>query len=75
VFEAATLIQTGKIHEFPLVLMGRELWRPLTDFFRERLIAEDTIAEADARRIRVTDSPAEAVAAITDVAMRRFGLT
>ena len=75
IFETATLIQTGKIKEFPLILVGREFWRPLTDFFRERLIAEATIAEVDAARIVVTDSPVEAVASITDIAMHRFGLT
>jgi hypothetical protein len=75
IFETATLIQTGKIKEFPLVLIGREFWRPLTNFFRERLIAEATIAEIDAARLLVTDSPAEAVASIRDIAMHRFGLT
>ncbi len=75
VFETATLIQTGKIEEFPLVLLDREFWEPLVDFFRGRLIAEETIAPIDAQRIMVTDSPEEAVAAITEVGMRRFGLT
>ena len=75
VFETATLIQTGKIREFPLVLMGQEFWRPLMDFLRDRLIAAGTISETDTRRIRVTDSPPEAVASIADIAMRRFGLS
>src|SRR5215467_7977504 len=46
-FETATLIQTGKIREFPLVLVGKAFWAPLLDFFTERLIAEKTISEAD----------------------------
>lgn len=75
IFETATLIQTGKIEEFPLVLMGREFWRPLMDFFRDRLTAEETIAPADIERIMLTDSPIEAVQSITQVGMRRFGLT
>jgi uncharacterized protein (TIGR00730 family) len=75
IFETAVLIQTGKIQEFPLVLMGREFWQPLMDFFRERLIAEETIAPIDAERILLTDSAAEAVRTITEVGMRRFGLT
>ena len=37
-FEIATLVQTGKIRDFPLVLMGREYWQPLIDFVRNRLI-------------------------------------
>jgi uncharacterized protein (TIGR00730 family) len=75
IFETATLIQTGKIEEFPLVLMGEEFWQPLMDFFRERLIANETIAPADVERIMLTDSPMEAVRSITQVGMRRFGLT
>src|SRR5712691_750720 len=35
IFETAVLIQTGKIREFPLVIMGREFWQPLLDFMRE----------------------------------------
>jgi uncharacterized protein (TIGR00730 family) len=75
IFETLTLIQTGKIQEFPLVLLGREFWRPLMDFFRDRLIAEETIAPIDVERIRVTDSVAEAVGCITEVAMHRCGLS
>jgi uncharacterized protein (TIGR00730 family) len=75
VFETATLIQTAKIKEFPLVLMGRRFWSPLIDFIRDRLAAEGTISAADAARIQVTDSPAEAVEAIGRIAMERFGLT
>jgi len=33
-FEVATLVQTGKVKEFPIVLLGQEYWRPLTDFVR-----------------------------------------
>jgi uncharacterized protein (TIGR00730 family) len=75
IFETATLIQTGKIRDFPLVLMGREYWGPLLDFFRKRLLAEKTIDPADADRILVTDSAQEAVAAVTDIAVHHFGLT
>lgn len=75
VFEIATLVQTGKVREFPLVLMGRDYWRPLTDFIRNRLMVEGTIDPGDEQRLAVTDSPTEAVEWITSVAMRRFGLT
>ena len=75
IFETAVLIQTGKIQEFPLVLLGREFWQPLLGFFRERLVAEDTIVPGDLDRITVTDSATDAVQAITEVGMRRFGLT
>jgi uncharacterized protein (TIGR00730 family) len=75
IFETATLIQTRKIDQFPLVLMGKDFWQPLLDFFQRRLVANKTIDATDAERIIVTDSPKEAVDAIADTAMHRFGLT
>jgi uncharacterized protein (TIGR00730 family) len=75
IFDTATLIQTGKIQDFPLVLMGRDYWQPLLEFFRDRLLREHTIDAGDTERILVTDSAAEAVDSITAIAMRRFGLT
>jgi len=74
-FEVATLVQTGKVQEYPIVLMGRDYWGPLTDFVRNRLLVEGTIDPGDVHLLRVTDSPAEAVEWITAVAMRRFGLS
>jgi uncharacterized protein (TIGR00730 family) len=65
-FETATLIQTGKIHDFPLVLMGRDYWQPLLDFLRETLVGEGTISPDDISALFVTDSPAEAVAHIRE---------
>jgi len=75
IFETATLIQTGKIREFPLVLMGKEFWAPLIEFISERMVRARTIDDVDLERITITDSPDEAVQVITDVAKRRFGLT
>lgn len=75
IFETATLIQTAKIREFPLVLMGREFWAPLMEFMAERLVKARTIDAGDLERITVTDSAEEAVSVITGVAKRRFGLT
>ena len=75
IFETATLIQTGKIQEFPVVLMGREFWHPLLDFMRRRMVIEHTIDRADVERFIVTDSPAEAVASLAEVARRRFEAT
>ena len=74
-FETATLIQTGKIRDFPLVLMGTAYWRPLMEFIEGTLIRAATIDAADAARLTVTDSAPQAVDAILDAAMRRFGLT
>ncbi len=75
IFETTTLMQTGKIKEFPIVLLGVDYWRPLVDFLRNRLLAEKTIDPEDLDRIRLTDSVEEAVEHIRDVAMRQFGLT
>jgi predicted Rossmann-fold nucleotide-binding protein len=75
IFEVATLVQTGKIKQFPLALVGREYWRPLLDFLHERLIAAATIDPEDYKRLLVTDSPEEAVASVTETALTRFGLT
>jgi hypothetical protein len=75
IFETATLIQTGKIADFPLVFMGVDYWAPLMEFFRSRLIAEKTIDEPDYHRILVTDSPQKAARHIADIAIPLFGLT
>jgi uncharacterized protein (TIGR00730 family) len=75
IFETATLIQTHKIKEFPLVIVGREYWEPLLDFLRGRLVESKTIDPIDAERILVTDSPDEAVELVRDRALRQFGLT
>lgn len=74
IFECATLIQTGKIEHFPLVLMGSLYWQPLLDFLRDTMVRRGTIAAADLARFTVTDSPAEAVARILAAATQDFGL-
>jgi len=75
VFETVTLIQTGKIEDFPLVLVGTEYWRPLLDFIAERLVVEGTISPGDIDRIHVTDSIEDVVNRIREVGMQQFGLT
>ncbi|HXO26734.1 MAG TPA: TIGR00730 family Rossman fold protein, partial [Thermoanaerobaculia bacterium] len=64
IFETATLIQTGKIRNFPVVLMGVDFWRPLVDLFRDSMIREGTIAPLDVERLLLTDSPEEAMSRI-----------
>jgi uncharacterized protein (TIGR00730 family) len=75
IFETAVLIQTGKMRDFPLILMGHEFWQPLLEFLENRLVREGTVAPGDVKRLTVTDSVDEAVTAILDAATRRFGLT
>ena len=75
IFETATLIQTGKIKNFPIILMGHDFWSPMLEFMRERLIKCGTIDAADYERILITDSPQEAVQHISQVATSEFGFT
>jgi uncharacterized protein (TIGR00730 family) len=74
-FEAATLIQTAKIANFPIVLVGVDYWTPLLDLLRDPLLSRGAIDERDLEIVRLTDSPEEAVAFIREVAMSKFGLT
>jgi len=74
VFETATLIQTGKMGPFPLVLMGTEYWRPLLDFLRQGMLAAGTIEARDIDRLIVTDDPEAAAAHVLKVATGEFGL-
>jgi len=60
-FEALTLIQTRKIHDFPVVLFGSDYWQPMLDWLRGPMLGEGKIVEEDFRRLHLTDSPAEIV--------------
>ena len=61
-FEALTLIQTGKIRHFPVVLVGTDFWCDLVEWLDARLRAEGTLGEDDLGLLRVTDSLDEVVA-------------
>ena len=71
--EALTLIQTGKIHQFPVVLMGVSYWQPFTELLKE-MVAHGTISITDLDLFLVTDNVAEAMAHIEHHAITRFGL-
>ena len=60
-FEALTLIQTKKIHNFPVVLFGSKYWQEMLDWLRGPMLSEGKIIEEDFRRLHTTDSPAEVV--------------
>ncbi len=64
-FEVLTLIQTGKVSDYPVALVGVAFWAPLIDWIRGTLLAAGTVNEADVLRPLVTDDPAEAVAHAT----------
>jgi uncharacterized protein (TIGR00730 family) len=65
-FEALTLIQTKKIHNFPVVMYGTRYWGALMDWIREFAMKENKVSEADLHLLHLTDSPAEIVKIIVD---------
>ncbi|HEV2017687.1 MAG TPA: TIGR00730 family Rossman fold protein [Gemmatimonadaceae bacterium] len=73
-FEALTLIQTGKIYRFPVILFGRYYWAGLLRWLQARVLSEGKISEGDLDLMLVTDDPAEAVQAIVS-AYRSLGKT
>jgi uncharacterized protein (TIGR00730 family) len=73
-FETVTLVQTGKLREFPVILMGTDHWRPLLAELRDRLFARGFIDGSDLWLLTVTDDPAEAVECVRGCAERRFGI-
>ena len=60
-FESLTLIQTGKVVHFPVVLFDSDYWTPLLDWVRGRLVPDGMVSPDDLELLTVTDDPAEAV--------------
>ena len=60
-FESVTLIQTGKIEHFPLVLFDSDYWGEMLEWARKELLAKGTISASDLDLLTVTDDPHEAV--------------
>lgn len=54
-FEAVTLVQTGKMPSLPIILVGSEFWQPLDKFFRTRLLEEGLISPGDEALYHITD--------------------
>jgi predicted Rossmann-fold nucleotide-binding protein len=71
--EALTLIQTKKIEQFPIVLMGRDYWAPFLDMLQAMLQAT-TISPEDLDLMLVTDSVPEAMQHIERHVIEQFGL-
>jgi uncharacterized protein (TIGR00730 family) len=63
-FEALTLIQTGKIRNFPVILIGTDYWGGMVDWIRARMLSEGKVSPDDMELLTVTDSPEEAVRVI-----------
>jgi len=65
-FEALTLIQTGKVLNFPVVLVGSDYWAELLDWTRDELLADRLISPEDIDLLHVTDDTALAVRLVVD---------
>ena len=63
-FEALTLVQTGKVTSFPVVLMGTSYWGPLVEWLRSTVLAEGKLSARDLDLLHLTDDPDDAVAMI-----------
>jgi uncharacterized protein (TIGR00730 family) len=72
-FEAITLIQTGKIKSFPVVIMGTDYWRELVAFIN-KMEKTAMISQSDLDLIYITDSVEDAIAHIRNKAIEPFGL-
>lgn len=75
IFETLTLIQTKKMTDFPLILIGESFWRPLVQFVQERLLLDGTISEGDQSLFYVTDSIDDAMSIIQKHSSKYSGLT
>jgi uncharacterized protein (TIGR00730 family) len=65
-FESLTLIQTGKVLNFPVVLFGSDYWRDLLGWVGDELLEHGMISPEDVELLHVTDEPAEAVRLVVD---------
>jgi len=70
-FESLTLIQTGKVLHFPVVLFDSGYWSPMLDWIRSRALAEEMVSPEDLELLHVTDDAEDAVATIVDCYERR----
>jgi uncharacterized protein (TIGR00730 family) len=59
--EVLTLVQTRKVHRFPIVLMDKKYWKGLIEWFKDSMMARGSITQEDLDLFHVTDSPEEAV--------------
>jgi uncharacterized protein (TIGR00730 family) len=65
-FESLTLVQTHKIGEFPIVLVGKKYWAGLIDWIRATMVSEGMVNESDLDYFHIVDTADEAVKVITD---------
>jgi len=73
-FEILTLIQTKKVKNFTVVLMGSSYWQPMIDFVKS-MVKEKTIDAVDLEKLVVSDDPKSIASLIRENSIRDFGLT
>ena len=73
-FEVATLVQSGKVRDYPIVLMGLDYWAPLIAQLRDKMAAEGAIDAGELACLTLTDSPEVAAALARTAGLQRFGL-
>ncbi|HBZ69634.1 MAG TPA: TIGR00730 family Rossman fold protein [Deltaproteobacteria bacterium] len=72
-FEIATLVQTGKVKDFPIVLMGSQYWAPLVEQLR-RMVSAAALTDRELSHVMLLDSPEKAAGVAREAGLRRFGL-
>jgi hypothetical protein len=70
-FESLTLIQTGKVLHFPVVLFDTDYWGELLEWIRAELLADGMVSPDDVELLQTTDDPDEAVRMVLDCYARR----
>ncbi len=70
-FEALTLIQTGKVSNFPVILFGKSYWQGMVDWLKQTAVSAGNIGASDLNLFHVTDDPKEAVRIVLDARARR----
>ncbi len=64
--EAMTLIQTGKLYDFPVILMGKEYWKGFHDWVEGTLVKSGAVSSENLAFLHITDDPAEALAIVAE---------
>ncbi len=72
-FEALTLIQTGKMQEFPVIIFGKEYWKNLIELIDD-MVNKQTVSPEDLRHLLITDSVEESIEHIKKYSIKKFGL-
>lgn len=73
-FEVATLIQTGKMQGFPVILVGKDYWEGLLAFLKDPVYTAGNISFSDLESIKLTDDPVEGLNLITAAVIKKFGV-